>query len=63
MLRVAAASNALRGNAEAATRAIGELSALDPELRVSNVYILLPVHRHEHLLRFEAGLRMAGLAE
>ncbi|MDH2386440.1 adenylate/guanylate cyclase domain-containing protein [Bradyrhizobium sp. CER78] len=62
-LRIAAASNALRGDGEAAARAVTELRALDPELQVSNVHILLPVRRHEHLSRFKAGLRMAGLAE
>ena len=62
-LRIAAASNALRGNAEAAAQAITELRELDPELRVSNVHIVLPVRRQEHLSRFEAGLRKAGLPE
>jgi TolB-like protein/class 3 adenylate cyclase len=62
-LRIAAASNALRGNGEAAAHAITELRALDPKLRVSNVRAFIPVRRREHLLRFEAGLRKAGLPE
>jgi TolB-like protein len=62
-LRIAAASNALRGNSEAAARAVTELRALDPELRVSNVNVFLPVRRREHLFRLEVGLRKAGLPE
>jgi hypothetical protein len=58
-----AATRALGGRHEDATRAIDELRRLDPALRVSNVRDWLPIRRPEHLSMFAEGLRQAGLAE
>jgi adenylate cyclase len=63
-LRIAAASGALAGNAEEATRAIARLRQLDPALRVSNLRDALgPYRRPEDLAKYEDGVRKAGLPE
>ncbi len=58
-----AATRALGGRQEDARRAIEEVRALDPTLRVSNVTDWLPISRPEHLAIFTDGLRKAGLPE
>jgi TolB-like protein len=61
-LRVAAASNAMAGRPEQACKAIARLQQLDPALRVSTLKDRGP-WRAEDLLRYEEGLRQAGLPE
>jgi TolB-like protein/tetratricopeptide (TPR) repeat protein len=58
-----AATRALSGRPEDASRAMDELRKLDPTLRVSNLGAWLPIHRPEHLAIFADGLRQAGLPE
>jgi TolB-like protein len=58
-----AATRALTGRQEEAQRAMDELRALDPALRISNLTDWLPIHRPEHLSLFAEGLRKAGLPE
>ena len=63
-LRVAAASNAMAGRPEQAHKAMARLRQLNPALRLSNLRNLLsPYRRAEDLLRYEEGLRKAGLPE
>jgi len=63
-LRIAAASHALAGRAEEATKACRRLQQLHPTLRVSNFRETLgPYRRPEDLARHEEGLRKAGLPE
>ena len=62
-LRVAAASAALAGKADAAREAIARLRVINPAFRVSNFKDLLPLRRPEDLAKFEEGLRKAGLPE
>ncbi|QHO74644.1 hypothetical protein ACH79_20380 [Bradyrhizobium sp. CCBAU 051011] len=61
-LRIAAASNALAGRPEQAHRAMARLRQLNPALRVSTLKYRGP-WRAEDLLRYEEGLRQAGLPE
>lgn len=63
-LRIAAASNAMAGRPEQAHKALARLRLLNPTLRVSTLKdVLGPFRRAEDLLRFEEGLRQAGLPE
>jgi TolB-like protein/Tfp pilus assembly protein PilF len=63
-LRIAAASNAMAGRPEQAHKALARLRQLNPTLRVSTLKdVLGPFRRAEDLLRFEEGLRQAGLPE
>jgi TolB-like protein len=63
-LRIAAASNAMAGWAEQAHKAVARLRLLNPTLRVSTLKdVLGPFRRAEDLLRYEEGLRQAGLPE
>jgi TolB-like protein len=63
-LRVAAASNAMAGRPEQAHKAMARLRQLNPALRVSTLKdVRGPYRRAEDLLRFEEGLRRAGLPE
>ena len=63
-LRIAAASNAMAGRLEQAHKAVARLRLLNPTLRVSTLKdVLGPVKRAEDLLRYEEGLRQAGLPE
>jgi TolB-like protein len=61
-LRIAAASNAMAGRPEQAHRAMARLRQLNPALRVSTLKYRGP-WRAEDLLRYEEGLRQAGLPE
>jgi len=61
-LRIAAASNAMAGRPEQAHRAMARLRQLNPALRVSTLKDRGP-WRAEDLLRYEGGLRQAGLPE
>ena len=63
MLRVAAASNALRGRREKAQQAIARLRGLDPAFRISNLTDRIPLRRPQDLARLAEGLRKAGLPE
>jgi hypothetical protein len=60
---VMAASHALAGRTDDATRAIGHLHELDPTLRVSNLTDWLPIRRPQDVTIFADGLRRAGLQE
>jgi TolB-like protein/class 3 adenylate cyclase len=63
-LRIAAASNAMAGRPEQAHKAVARLRLLNPTLRVSTLKdVLGPYRRAEDLLRYEEGLRRAGLPE
>src|SRR6201991_3281157 len=63
-LRIAAASNAMAGRPELAHKAVARLRLLNPTLRVSTLKdVLGPFRRAEDLLRYEEGLRQAGLPE
>ncbi|WP_249134759.1 adenylate/guanylate cyclase domain-containing protein [Bradyrhizobium sp. AUGA SZCCT0222] len=63
-LRIAAASNAMAGRPEQAHKAVARLRRLNPTLRVSTLKdVLGPFRRAEDLLRYEEGLRQAGLPE
>src|SRR6266480_3958934 len=63
-LRIAAASNAMAGRPKQAHKAVARLRLLNPTLRVSTLKDMLgPFRRAEDLLRYEEGLRQAGLPE
>ena len=63
-LRIAAASNAMAGRPEQAHKAMARLRQLNPALRVSTLKdVLGPFRRAEDLLRYEEGMRQAGLPE
>jgi adenylate cyclase len=58
---VAAASAALAGKAEEATKAMARLRELNPTLRVSNLRTFVPVYRAQDFERWTQGLEKAGL--
>jgi hypothetical protein len=60
---VAAASNALAGNLDAAKRAIELVRASDPDFRIQSVKYRLPHRQPEVLTRWEDALRKAGMPE
>jgi adenylate cyclase len=63
-VRIRAASNAIAGQAKDAHEAVLRLQRLNPVLRVSNLnHVLGPYRRAEDLMRYEEGLRKAGLPE
>ncbi len=62
-LRISAASQAFLGRMEDARATISRMSEVDPKFRVRDLRIVAPFRRPEHLAKFEAGLRNAGLAE
>jgi TolB-like protein len=63
VLRVTAASSALAGRTTDAHRAMARLRQIDPLLRVSDLKVLTPFRRVEDLVKYEEGLRKAGLPE
>lgn len=60
---ILAASHALAGRMNEASRAMDHLRQLDPALRLSNIVNWLPIHRPENLAALVDGLRKAGLPE
>jgi TolB-like protein len=60
---IIAASHALAGRIDEAQRAIHQVRALDPALRISGIADWLPFHRAGDLAMFADGLRRAGLPE
>jgi adenylate cyclase len=62
-LRYLAASAAMAGRQEQASKAIARLRELDPTLRISNLKDVSPLRRPEDLARYAEGLRKAGLPE
>jgi tetratricopeptide (TPR) repeat protein len=63
-LRIQAASNAMAGRLEQATKAVARLRQLNPTLHVSTLKdVLGPFRRAEDIFRYEEGLRQAGLPE
>ena len=61
--RIAAASHALAGRAEAAAKALAQLLLIDPAARTSRVRDWITLRRPEDYARLEEGLRKAGLPE
>jgi len=59
----AAASSALLGRTNEAQKAMAHLRQLVPALRISNLKELLPIRRREDFVKWEEGLRKAGLPE
>ncbi|MCI0430074.1 MAG: adenylate/guanylate cyclase domain-containing protein [Rhodospirillales bacterium] len=62
-LRVLAASCALDGRHEQASKAMVRLRELDPALRLSNLKEVIPLRRPEDFNRLAEGLRKAGLPD
>ncbi len=60
---IAAASAALAGRMETAQKAMVVLRQLSPNLRLSNLRNLQPIHRAEAYAKWEEGMRLAGLPE
>jgi hypothetical protein len=60
---MAAASDALGGQLAEARKAVVRLRELDPALRLSNLKDLFPIRRAEDFVRWEEGMRRAGLPE
>src|SRR5262249_15577817 len=61
---MATVSHAMAGRIEAARTACARLRQFDPALRVSNLgKVLGPYRRPEYRIRYEEGLRRAGLPE
>jgi tetratricopeptide (TPR) repeat protein len=63
VVAIIAASHAIAGRTEQARTAVEHLRKLDPTFRISGLENWLPIRRPEHLARFVAGLRKAGLPE
>jgi tetratricopeptide (TPR) repeat protein len=61
--RIAAASHALAGRLEQATKTMARLRERDPAFRVSDLTDRIPLCRPEDLNRYAEGLRKAGLPE
>jgi predicted Zn-dependent protease len=61
--RVLAASYALCGRMEQATKAVAQLRELDPALRLSNLKDVIPIQPKEMMELFADALRLAGLPE
>jgi Flp pilus assembly protein TadD len=62
-VRGAAASHALAGRLDEATRFMARMRAMDPALRISNLEDLLPLRRAEDFAKWADALRKAGLPE
>jgi Flp pilus assembly protein TadD len=62
-LRSLAACSVMAGRQAQAQKAIAQLRALDPGLRISNLGDLFPVQRREDSAKWEEALRLAGLPE
>jgi TolB-like protein/tetratricopeptide (TPR) repeat protein len=60
---IIASSHALAGRMDEAQRAMQQVRALDPALRISTIKDWLPFHRPDDLAMFSDGLRRAGLPE
>jgi TolB-like protein/class 3 adenylate cyclase/Tfp pilus assembly protein PilF len=63
VIRTLAASSAMAGRQEKAQKAMAHLRELDPGLRIANLRDLFPLRRTEDFVKWEEGLRMAGLPE
>ncbi|WGS21714.1 MULTISPECIES: winged helix-turn-helix domain-containing tetratricopeptide repeat protein [unclassified Bradyrhizobium] len=63
VVAISAASHALAGRTEQADTALQHLRKLDPTFRISSLEGWIAIRRPEHLARFSAGLRKAGLPE
>jgi TolB-like protein/Tfp pilus assembly protein PilF len=63
VIRTLAASSAMAGYLAKAQEAMAHLRELDPGLRIANLRDLFPVRRMEDFVKWEEGLRLAGLPE
>lgn len=63
VVSIIAASHALAGRRDEASRVMNHLRRLDPTLRISNLRDWLPIRRPDDLATFSEGLRKAGLPE
>lgn len=63
VVAISAASHALAGRTDQAGTALQHLQKLDPTFRISSLEGWIPIRQPEHLARFIAGLRKAGLPE
>jgi tetratricopeptide (TPR) repeat protein len=61
--RIAAASHALAGRAEAAGKALAQLRLIDPAARTSRIRDWITLRRPQDYAKLEEGLRKAGLPE
>jgi Flp pilus assembly protein TadD len=62
-IRTLAASSAMAGRQDKAQEAMAHLRKLDPGLRIANLRDLFPLRRVEDFVKWEEGLRLAGLPE
>jgi adenylate cyclase len=60
---IAAASHALAGHQERAAQAVSQMLQIDPTLHVSKIKEVFPLRRSSDLVKYEEGLRRAGLPE
>jgi TolB-like protein len=60
---VAAASGALAGRSQEAEIAVARLRQLEPNLRLSNLREFFPIRRAEDFVKWEEGMRKAGVPE
>jgi TolB-like protein len=63
MLRLLASSRAQAGRIEEARKAIAAVRTLVPNCRIADIRATTPLRRTDDLLRYEDGLRKAGLGE
>jgi hypothetical protein len=61
--RILAASHALAGRLEAAKAAMAGLRALNPTMRIADLWTLIPWRRPDDARRYAEGLRLAGLPD
>jgi adenylate cyclase len=57
------ASRAMTGRGQSAEEALAQLLGLEPDLRLSNLGVWMPLQRPEHLAMLVEGFRKAGLPE
>ena len=61
--RVLAASHALAGRLEQARAAMARMRALNPTMRVADLWVVIPWRRPDDARRYAEGLRLAGLPD
>ena len=58
-----AASHALAGRLDAAKAAMAGMRALNPGMRIADLWTLIPWRRPDDARRYSEGLRLAGLPD